>query len=377
MEDSRATTSKRILMSADTVGGVWSYALELSRALAPEGIEVVLAAMGARLNKGQIREVNSIPNLEIFESGFKLEWMQDPWRDVSKAGEWLLEIEAKRNPDLIHLNGYSHGALPWHVPVMIVGHSCVLSWWKAVKGEHASDDWNRYRKEVTRGIEAVDLVVAPSRSMLNSLQEHYGPLPDSTVIYNGRETAMFTPAAKESFILSAGRLWDEAKNVQLLAKVAAELDWPVYLAGEQRNPNGTSFTHENVHLLGRLATDELLPWFSRASLYVLPARYEPFGLSVLEAALSGCALVLGDIPSLREIWEDAAVYVSCDDEAELKETLNQLIADRARLEELAAKAHARAQKFNPRNMAEHYLRAYSGLIGNQQLKTKELLTCAS
>ncbi len=32
----------------------------------------------------------------------------------------------------------------------------------------------------------------------------------------------------------------------------------------------------------------------------LPARYEPFGLSVLEAALSGCALVLGDIPSLRE-----------------------------------------------------------------------------
>ena len=50
----------------------------------------------------------------------------------------------------------------------------------------------------------------------------------------------------------------------------------------------------------------------RAAIYALPARYEPFGLSILEAALSGCALVIGDIPSLREIWADAALFVPSD-----------------------------------------------------------------
>jgi glycogen synthase len=56
-------------------------------------------------------------------------------------------------------------------------------------------------------------------------------------------------------------------------------------------------------------------WYARASIYALPARYEPFGLSALEAALSGCALILGDIPSLREVWLEAAPYVSPDDES--------------------------------------------------------------
>ena len=51
---------------------------------------------------------------------------------------------------------------------------------------------------------------------------------------------------------------------------------------------------------------------ARAAIYALPAHYEPFGLSILEAAMSGCALVLGDIPSLREIWGDAAVFVHPD-----------------------------------------------------------------
>ena len=46
---------------------------------------------------------------------------------------------------------------------------------------------------------------------------------------------------------------------------------------------------------GQLTTAEVRNVINTASIYALPARYEPFGLSILEAALSGCALVLGDI----------------------------------------------------------------------------------
>jgi glycogen synthase len=90
----------------------------------------------------------------------------------------------------------------------------------------------------------------------------------------------------------------------------------------------------------------------------LPARYEPFGLSALEAALSGCALVLGDIPSLREIWGDAAIFVSPDDATGFARALNNLIADPESRETLSGRARARALQFSPQRMGEEYLDAY-------------------
>ena len=115
-----------------------------------------------------------------------------------------------------------------------------------------------------------------------------------------------------------------------------------------------------------VAPEALIPWFARASIFVLPARYEPFGLSALEAALAGCALVLGDIPSLREIWRDAALFVAPDDAGALAEALQALIRDPARRSDLAARAHARGLLYSPRRMAEGYLAAYHDLLRRRQ-----------
>jgi hypothetical protein len=38
---------KKVLMTADTVGGVWTYALELAAGLGEHGVEVAIATMGA------------------------------------------------------------------------------------------------------------------------------------------------------------------------------------------------------------------------------------------------------------------------------------------------------------------------------------------
>ena len=81
-------------------------------------------------------------------------------------------------------------------------------------------------------------------------------------------------------------------------------------------------------------------------------------LSALEAALSGCALVLGDIPSLRETWGDAAFFVSPDDANGLSGAINYLIADQKLRETLASRARARALQFSPQRMAKEYLGAY-------------------
>lgn len=351
-----------VLLTTDTVGGVWTYAIELARALGGHGVRIALATMGAPLSADQRRQAQRLPHVQVFESAFKLEWMQDPWRDVQKAGNWLLDVERQFRPDVIHLDGYAHGSLPWRAPVLVVAHSCVLSWWRAVKGREAPASWDRYREEVCRGIHAADAVVAPSQAMLDAIVRHYRPPLDGRVIYNARTaTSFLNPRSNEELILCAGRIWDEAKNVAALALVAPRLGWPVCVAGEDQHPDGPAARPANVRLLGKLGPEQLAPWFARASIYALPARYEPFGLTALEAGLSGCALVLGDIPSLREIWGDNALFVAPDDTDALKRTLCTLIQDDDLRREMGQMAKTRALRFTPRAMARSYLGLYAEL----------------
>ena len=349
-------------MTADCVGGVWTYALDLARALAPHGVSVSLATMGRLPSPAQIEEARAVPGLTLHPSGFALEWMPDPWEDVARAGDWLLGLERELRPDVVHLNGYVHGALPWRAPVVLVGHSCVLSWWRAVKGKEAPGEWDRYAREVRRGLQAASLVVAPTQAMLDALGDHYGPFAQSHVVPNGRDFSAFAPGEKEPFVFSAGRLWDEAKNVHALADAADGLAWPIRVAGDATHPNGHAAPPSGVRLLGCLPPAEIARQLSAASIYALPARYEPFGLSALEAGLSACALVLGNIPSLREVWGDAALFVLPDDTGALRDAVDRLIADAGLRQEMAARALARARTYSLERMAQNYLTAYQSLL---------------
>jgi glycogen synthase len=357
-----APLPRKVLMTTDTTGDVWNYSLELARGLGERGIEVALATMGAPINDLQRDKVDRIPGLRVFESHFKLEWMDDSWRDVEKAGDWLLNLESRIGPDLIHLNGYVHGRLPWAAPKVMIGHTCVLSWWRAVKGEEAPESWDRYREEAAAGLHAADLVISPSAALLTSLAEHYGELPRTRVIPNGRDAGLFRPAAKEPMVFSSGRLWDEARNLEALERVARRLPWPIFVAGDNQHPEGGEIRPHNTRLLGRLSQRALAAWVGRASIYALPARYEPFGLSVLEAALAGCALVLGDIPSLREIWRNRAVFVPPNDPEALEREMQALINAPERRQSLAAGARSRALELTPERMVEGYLGAYGEVL---------------
>ncbi|HET9225405.1 MAG TPA: glycosyltransferase family 1 protein, partial [Thermoanaerobaculia bacterium] len=56
---------RKVLMTADTVGGVWNYALELARGLADQGIEVALASMGNPLDELQREMACRVPRLKV------------------------------------------------------------------------------------------------------------------------------------------------------------------------------------------------------------------------------------------------------------------------------------------------------------------------
>jgi glycosyltransferase involved in cell wall biosynthesis len=313
----------KVLMTADTVGGVFTYASDLASAL---DAEVVLATIGPRRASRHHRDL-------------RLEWMEDPWDDVAAAEDWLLELEERERPAVVHLNGYAHGAAPFRAPKLVAGHSCVLSWWRAVHGCEAPPAWDRYRDAVRAGIEGADAVIAPTAWMLDQLEALYGPLPArSRVVHNG-SAAPRADGPKERFVLGAGRFWDDAKNLAALDEAAAGLDAPVLLAGDTggRAPR-------YARTIGPLAPAALAGFRERAAVFAAPARYEPFGLAILEAARAGCSLVLGDIPPLRELWEGAARFVDPADPEALRAALEEALAeprpaaDRAARYSLAAMA---------------------------------------
>ena len=214
-------------------------------------------------------------------------------------------------PDLVHLNGYCHAALPWRAPAIVVAHSCVRSWWRRGARRAGAGRMGSVFGGGFRGLSAATLVVAPSDAMRAALHQEYGAVSaTSRVIPNGRNLHGPAPLVKSDLIFAAGRVWDDAKNIAALCDVAVDVPWPVAVAGDCGASDSSKPLPPGVRYLGRLATDEMRELYRRAAIYALPARYEPFGLSVLEAAASGCALVLGDIPSLRENWADAAVFVA-------------------------------------------------------------------
>jgi glycosyltransferase involved in cell wall biosynthesis len=371
---------RRVLMTGDAVGGVWTYAVALAAGLSRHDIEVDLAVMGPPPDQAQLGVAARIPGLVVHTWPFKLEWMDGAADDVERSGRWLLALEAERRHDLVHLNGYAHAALPFDAPKVVVAHSCVLSWWRAVHGAPAPADWDAYAAAVTRGLAAADHVIAPSAAMLAALDAHYGPrAARASVVPNGLPPVAPPRVPKRPLIFSAGRLWDAGKNVAALVAAAPEVPWPIWLAGDTAPdaPGAATPTTDRISHLGWLAPAQMAEAYDVAAIYALPARYEPFGLTVLEAAQRGCALVLGDIPSLRENWEGAARFVGPDDVPALAGALRDLAADAPARTALARAARRRAARFSARAVCAATLAIYGPLAERRALAREATNRCAS
>lgn len=348
----------RVLMTVDAISGVWRYALELATALLAHDVETVLAVLGPEPSGSRMRAAKSIPRLRVEVGYLPLETAEDE-ADFAATARWAQRLVRRYDPDLIHVNGLAHAALPWQRPIVCTAHSEPLSRWQALHhGELVGQDDPCYRERAMRGISAAHAVTAPSGELLRQLARTYRPLPGAAVIPYGASPDGRPRGPKEALVLGVGRLWDEAKNLRVLATAAPSISWPVAIAGSSSAPDGRQAFLPSVLSLGQLDDHQVAAWMGRARIFALPALYEPFGFSVLEAAIAGCALILGDIPSLREVWGDAAIYVPPDDPEALAIAVGSCAVDAEYCAERAAAARRRATGFGAEQMASSYLALY-------------------
>lgn len=357
-----------VLVTADTVGGVWTYTKELVTGLAQRGIQVTLVSFGEIPNATQTEWLTRLSTVDFYPTAFRLEWMQEAGDDLKASSDYLLRIIGEKKPDLLHFSQYAYGALSVDIPKVLVAHSDVISWWVAVHGcEPGRNDWiDSYRGIVARGLMGADVVVAPSRWMLTAVGEYYGRTQAGKVIYNGRNPGLFNAhTTKEDLVLGVGRAWDAGKQLRLLSEVQSP--WPVVVAGSSEHPD-REYRHKftvdgSLSFRGELSEAELRHLFTRASIFVGTSRYEPFGLAPLEAALSRCALVLNDILTFREIWGESACYFQANDAADLERTLARLCEDRQLRLTYANLAYRRAlSMYTAHRMVDQYVQLYHALV---------------
>jgi glycosyltransferase involved in cell wall biosynthesis len=328
-----------ILLTSDAVGGVWRYSLELAAGLA---LPVVMAVLGPAPDAAQRAEAAAIPGLQLVETGLALDWTARDPGELAKAAAALAALARQAGAELAHLHAPALADADWEIPVVVVAHSCVASWWDAVHGGALPDDLAWRAAATARGMARADAVIAPSHAFAASLGRLYRPRPIH-VVHNGSDSAPLPPLARRDVVLTAGRLWDLGKNLRTLDEAAREL--PIEAAGPVHGADGSRIAFSHLRLLGNLSAPALRQAMAARAVFASSAIYEPFGLAVLEAAQSGMALVLADTPGFRELWQDAAVFVPATDSSGFAQSCAALLADPTACAAAGRTAQARARCF--------------------------------
>jgi glycosyltransferase involved in cell wall biosynthesis len=357
-------------MTADAVGGVWQYALDAARGLKSRGVETTLAVLGPRPTADQDRAAHEAGIAELIATDLPLDWTAQSREEVERAGREVARLAAQRAPDIVQLNSPALAATArFDAPVVGVCHSCVATWWQAVRSGPLPEEFV-WRTELLRdGYAAATALTAPTRAFAEATARAYGLAQAPTVVRNGRTASKLAPSDPQALAFTAGRLWDEGKNLNALDRAAARLSIAIEAAGPTEGPNGARIALPNLRLLGRFTDEEVAQRLAARPVFVSAARYEPFGLAVLEAAQAGCALVLSDIPTFRELWDGAAVFVAADDDAAIASAIEALVADPQRRAALGTAARERAENYTVGAMVGGLMAVYARVLPLRALET--------
>ena len=370
--------SVRILVTTDTFSGVWTYTRELVSGLVTQGCPG---------RPGELRR-NPTPASDQLDawlartgiSSHRVSSRLDAGRraGLSRGAGLSVFVIRDTRPDLLHLNQLSFGALPVETPRVVIAHGDIITWWLSVHDrEPASSAWlDWYRHTIVRGLQRAEAVVTTSRWMHKMLQQAYGDEFEACVVAPGRNPIYFNPfVTKEESVLAIGRLWDTGKQVALLTHqphgmpvciVGADHTIPAPPVPIRADVRVSTGKHE-IAVKGAQTESQLRALYSKSTIFAATSRYEPMGLSSIEAAFSRCALVANDTPVFRELWGDAALYFERNDADSLSETLGQLHQDHELARQYGTRAYNRArERFTARRMVDDYLRLY------RQLRTSKV-----
>ena len=173
----------------------------------------------------------------------------------------------------------------------------------------------------------------------------------------------------ERFILSVGTIERRKNQLAILKAVVKEkLDITVVILGKPTEYMNqlNHFIDEagiskQVLFLHNTTIDELKAIYQMAEVMVYPSFFEGFGLPVLEAQASGCAVITSNISSLPEAGGNGAIYINPEDISQIGYSINSLLSDIQFKNKLIQKGTANAALFSEKLVAERLMKLYTKL----------------
>jgi len=344
-----------------------------------------------------------------FENQYFLFTDRDPGKNTELAGE-IEKLNLKNNFKIVYINSsnrfcWNLWALPNHLrknPVDVFHTQYIAPFWlpaqvKLVLTIHdisfnnfaqliRKSDLFFLKTLIPRSLRMAAKIVAVSAFTKNEIEKYYKiPAEKIAVAENGIDFEIYNrPISSEKleqtkrkyklpekFVLYIGTL-QPRKNIPVLLKAAKDLDTKLVIAG---NRNAHNFDPEidtiikkynlrgQIIFPGWIDEEDKPALFKLAQCFVFPSFYEGFGIPILEAMSAGTPAVCSDIPVLREIGGNAALFCNPRSSREFAENIRKVLTDANLRSNLAEKGKQQAQKFSWRKTAEKTLGAYKSLAG--------------
>ncbi len=198
---------------------------------------------------------------------------------------------------------------------------------------------------------------------------------DNVLVISDGVAPRFKPATQSASRDTKVILWvgrpDPYKNLTSLIEAFARLKkscrFPITLrlvgARDDRYPEAGQLTKKlglghDVIQTGYVNDAELLKEYQQADVFVLPSRYEGFGLPVLEAMACGIPVICSNKGALPEVAGDAALQVDPPDIQGLAEAIERVLTNPRMAEDMTTRGLRQASQFTWTATAQETLQAY-------------------
>src|SRR5712671_2734761 len=272
---------------------------------------------GNRRGPSRSREADLGGTVRFFLSS----WSNAIERGIRAVNTW--------RPDVIHL----HTAMLWYVaeaiqaatrtPIIYHVHSVDRAEYEI---GHEPNPWLAHSQAQDHAIAASDGLIALTQSESELLIRYYPAMRAKIhVVGNGiedseaaRAAAFRTRPPGPPLVLYSGRLVERKGIRELLDAIPKVLDavpdvqfvlagGPPPLSGDEVAAQWLTPQHacyrDRIHFTGWLSPNDVYRWYAAADILVVPSRYEPFGMVVLEGMLHGLPIIAADIGGPADILQ--------------------------------------------------------------------------
>jgi glycosyltransferase involved in cell wall biosynthesis len=205
-------------------------------------------------------------------------------------------------------------------------------------------------------------ILAVSNEVLTDFDRCVGVKGHGTVLYNFIENKFWGNTAKKSFLLTSLKLVSVGnlrypKNypfaIEAFKTMPKGVTLDIFGEGEMRDNLQKQIDEFKlpVRLCGSCSNlESVLPQYD---VFLMTSFYEGQPVSLLEAMACGLPSLLSDIPVLREVAGDNALYFNIDDPQNLVRLIESIQSGKFNLAELSEKSFERVEKIAKK---DHYMK---------------------